>query len=74
MQCSESWEEFRRQMPVAREWAYFDHAAVAPLSGPAMAALQQWAADAAVDGAVDSRAWREGLKRELLSNVVFLRS
>ena len=29
------WGQFRRQMPVAGRWAYFDHAAVAPLSGPA---------------------------------------
>ena len=29
------WDAFRRQMPVTRDWAYFDHAAVAPISGPA---------------------------------------
>ena len=27
------WEELRAAMPVTEKWAYFDHAAVAPLSG-----------------------------------------
>ncbi len=59
MQSSQPWDEFRRQMPVVEKWAYFDHAAVAPLSGPAKAALDEWAADAAVNGAVNWKAWRE---------------
>ena len=29
------WDLFRRHMPSSRQWAYLDHAAVAPLSGPA---------------------------------------
>lgn len=37
-------------MPVAQRWAYFDHAAVAPLSGPAQRALAQWAEDATANG------------------------
>ena len=37
------WEKFRQQMPVAEQWAYFDHAAVAPLSAPARAAILDWA-------------------------------
>jgi cysteine desulfurase/selenocysteine lyase len=32
----------REAMPVAENWAYFDHAAVAPISGPAADALRQW--------------------------------
>ena len=36
---STDWDAFRRQMPVTERWAYFDHAAVAPLSGPARAAV-----------------------------------
>ena len=27
---SVDWTAFRTEMPVARQWAYFDHAAVAP--------------------------------------------
>ena len=51
------WELFRRQMPVARQWAYFDHAAVAPLSGPARQALAQWAEDATDHGAAHYADW-----------------
>jgi cysteine desulfurase / selenocysteine lyase len=51
------WELFRRQMPIARQWAYFDHAAVAPLSGPAQTALTQWAEDATVHGSAHYPAW-----------------
>jgi selenocysteine lyase/cysteine desulfurase len=37
-------------MPVARRWAYFDHAAVAPLSQPAATAMGQWLAQATEEG------------------------
>ena len=37
-------------MPVAKKWAYFDHAAVAPLTAPAAAALQSWIAEALDEG------------------------
>ena len=40
------WTAFRSEMPVARQWAYFDHAAVAPLSGPAGQAIAAWNEDA----------------------------
>jgi selenocysteine lyase/cysteine desulfurase len=49
-------------MPVARRWAYFDHAAVAPLSGPASQALAHWAEDAAQAGSANYAAWKEGLR------------
>jgi cysteine desulfurase / selenocysteine lyase len=51
------WVDLRRQMPIARQWAYFDHAAVAPLSGPAHTALAQWAEDATVNGSANYPAW-----------------
>jgi len=44
------WSELRSEMPVARRWAYFDHAAVAPLSGPAQRAMAEWAEDFATNG------------------------
>jgi selenocysteine lyase/cysteine desulfurase len=50
--------EFRRAMPVARRWAYLDHAAVAPLSGPAQAALARWSEDAAANGAASYGDWK----------------
>ncbi|TWU24470.1 Cysteine desulfurase [Bythopirellula polymerisocia] len=37
-------------MPVARNWAYFDHAAVAPITQPAAEAMANWLAQAAEDG------------------------
>ncbi|HEY4760335.1 MAG TPA: aminotransferase class V-fold PLP-dependent enzyme, partial [Thermoguttaceae bacterium] len=57
-----SWERFRRQMPIARRWAYFDHAAVAPLSGPAQEAIAQWNEDAACNGAAFYSAWSKKLE------------
>lgn len=41
---------FRSAMPIATRWAYFDHAAVAPLSEPARRALAAYAEQAAADG------------------------
>jgi cysteine desulfurase / selenocysteine lyase len=57
--CSDrfAWSDFRRQMPIARQWAYFDHAAVAPLSEPARQAVSQWADEAAVSGDTAWPAW-----------------
>jgi len=53
MSVSPDWSWFRAAMPVAPRWAYFDHAAVAPLSGPALDVLTAWAHEAAAEG--DSR-------------------
>ncbi len=36
------WDDFRRQMPAAAAWAYFDHAAVAPLPAAAAEAMIAW--------------------------------
>jgi cysteine desulfurase/selenocysteine lyase len=47
---SDRWGQFRLQMPVAERWAYFDHAAVAPLSLPASRALVDWADEMASNG------------------------
>jgi cysteine desulfurase/selenocysteine lyase len=41
---------FRDLMPVASRWAYFDHAAVAPLPQPARQAIAQWLDEAAEEG------------------------
>ncbi|TWT86802.1 putative cysteine desulfurase [Pseudobythopirellula maris] len=40
----------RAEMPVAERWAYFDHAAVAPLSAPAARAIADWSSQAAQQG------------------------
>ena len=44
------WNDFRRQMPVSERWAYFDHAAVAPLPDPARRAIVDWANEATIEG------------------------
>jgi selenocysteine lyase/cysteine desulfurase len=52
------WTALREHFPVTRRWAYFDHAAVAPLSGAALRALQEWAADLADNGDVRCAFWQ----------------
>jgi selenocysteine lyase/cysteine desulfurase len=47
---SDRWNELRRLMPVAQKWAYFDHAAVAPLSEPARQAISTWCRQATEEG------------------------
>jgi cysteine desulfurase/selenocysteine lyase len=44
-------------MPVANKWAYFDHAAVAPISAPAQAAIGRWLAQTAEEGAAVWSEW-----------------
>jgi selenocysteine lyase/cysteine desulfurase len=52
-----NWAELREEFPVTRRWAFFDHAAVAPLSGRAVKAVAEWAADMADNGAVSDPRW-----------------
>jgi cysteine desulfurase / selenocysteine lyase len=56
------WAEFRRQMPIARRWAYFDHAAVAPLTGGAKMVINHWAEDATCNGSAFYPAWIEQIE------------
>ena len=56
------WEQFRRLMPCAERWAYFDHAAVAPISLPAQSALTNWATEFAEHGAVNWPQWAAELE------------
>jgi cysteine desulfurase / selenocysteine lyase len=51
------WQSFRPEFPITRRWAFFDHAAVAPLSGRARQALQEWAADLTENGDVYHGRW-----------------
>jgi selenocysteine lyase/cysteine desulfurase len=52
------WEALRTEFPVTRRWAFFDHAAVAPLPARARDALAAWAADMAEHGAVRCGYWQ----------------
>lgn len=58
-----NWSEFRREMPVTRKWAYFDHAAVAPLPGVVSGVIAQWAEDAAENGDVPWLEWNAQVER-----------
>lgn len=47
----------RHEMLVAKRWAYFDHASVAPISGPAHDAIQRWIGESAFNGDTNWLAW-----------------
>jgi cysteine desulfurase/selenocysteine lyase len=53
------WTALRSEFPVTRRWAFFDHAAVAPISGRAQQALGDWAADMAENGDVHEPQWAQ---------------
>ena len=47
------WDQIRREnFPITEHWAYFDHAAVAPLSRPAAEAINAWMENSASHGVV----------------------
>jgi len=50
--------DFRANMPAAGRGLYLDHAAVAPLSGPARSALAEWADDVSQSGDRHWSRWR----------------
>ncbi|MFW6170170.1 MAG: aminotransferase class V-fold PLP-dependent enzyme [Planctomycetota bacterium] len=51
------WDQLRRQMPVATQWAYMDHAAVAPLPTPARDAVVRWSDESAQLGDMACPQW-----------------
>jgi len=53
------WTTLRDQFPITQRWAYFDHAAVAPLSLPAARAMTEWTTDKTENGEVNARRWDE---------------
>lgn len=57
-----TWEAFRQQMPVSKNWAYFDHAAVAPLPIAARDAIRGWMDGAVRDGDTVWPQWVRGLE------------
>ncbi len=58
-----NWSLFRAELPVAQRWAYFDHAAVAPLTARARQALVAYADDLAENGVVNAPARLRELER-----------
>src|SRR6266478_7598703 len=51
------WVALRSEFPVTRRWAFFDHAAVAPLSGRAQHAMTEWATHMAENGDAELSQW-----------------
>ena len=60
---ADPWAEFRRLMPIAERWAYFDHAAVAPLPAPARDALVRWATQSAEQGDTVWPEWNQRVEQ-----------
>lgn len=61
--AAERWAAFRREMPVTERWAYFDHAAVAPLSLRAKRAIDAWAEEYAANGDANSTRYTREVER-----------
>jgi len=57
MMTNDLWKKMRADMPVSAKYAYFDHAAVAPLSGPAQRAMAKWLDQSATQGDVVWLEW-----------------
>src|SRR6202521_4892125 len=51
------WNALRSEFPETQRWAFFDHAAVAPLSSRAQQGMTDWAADLAENGDVHESRW-----------------
>lgn len=60
---SVDWTRLRTEFPVTRRWAFFDHAAVAPLTARAHFALLDYAIDLAENGDVHERAWLDRIEK-----------
>ncbi len=51
------WAEFRAQFPVTERWAFFDHAAVAPIPLTAVAAMKAYADEISQNGIATILTW-----------------
>jgi len=57
------WDDFRADMPVCEQWAYLDHAAVAPIPQSAQQAIHAWADEAASHGDTVWSGWAQRMER-----------
>lgn len=55
------WTVFRAEFPVTENWAFLDHAAVAPLPAPAVAAMAAYADSLARNGIAAIKTWVDRL-------------
>jgi selenocysteine lyase/cysteine desulfurase len=56
------WTALRAELPITKHWAFFDHAAVGPLSVRAQRVMAEWAADVVENAAVNHRQWKERIE------------
>lgn len=56
-------QALRQLMPITKKWAYFDHAAVGPLSLPAQQAISNWAQQATEAGDTVWHHWAARLEK-----------
>jgi cysteine desulfurase/selenocysteine lyase len=56
------WAALREELPITRHWAFFDHAAVAPLTARGQQAMQEWAADLTDNGDVFHGRWMKRIE------------
>ena len=65
-------DKLRQQMPVARRWAYLDHAAVAPIPQSAAEAIEGWSRTALLDGDTNWLDWSQRIEqiRQRSANLV----
>ena len=67
-----NWDDLRLRMPVTKRWAFMDHAAVAPLTAPARAAIEEYAKDLAENGDVHESEWTKRVEevRQLAARLI----
>jgi selenocysteine lyase/cysteine desulfurase len=61
------WTALRNEFPVTRRWAYFDHAAVAPMSAAARNTLSEWAEDMCTNGVAAWPTWQRRVEETRVS-------
>jgi len=60
LSIDETRQRLRAEMPVAGRWAYFDHAAVAPIPERSAAAVRKWCEESLADGDTRWPEWSRG--------------
>ena len=58
-----SWSALRKLLPVTERWAYFDHAAVCPISRPVYEAMERHLHDVLADGDIHADRWDRTIAR-----------
>lgn len=61
--AADPWRRMREEMPAAAKWAYFDHAAVAPVPEAARQAMHEWLEEATSNGSASWLTWARGVEQ-----------